>query len=295
MDLPFFCDLGLARRIEGAAIRHDRFGYQRAAEGLHPEEPPAMLEVDGGVAIFNAPGSVLNTSFGLGLHGPVLPAHLDELEAFFVQRGERPRVEVCPLADPSLPAGLAARGYLPDDYENQLVASLREPIDSGGPYGRRSLDRGPDPRVTVREITPEERSAWGDLMMRAFEAPADLTAADIELGKVIAQGQEGVTYLLAEVDGAPAGTGMVTIAGEVALLNADATLPEFRGLGIQSALQGMRLDMATDAGCELATSEAAPGSVSQRNQERHGLRVAYTRTTWVRALKAPVRPAALRG
>ena len=35
-------------------------------------------------------------------------------------------------------------------------------------------------------------------------------------------------------------------------------------------------------GCDLATAATLPGSVSQRNYERHGFRVAYTRATLVR-------------
>ena len=65
-------------------------------------------------------------------------------------------------------------------------------------------------------------------------------------------------------------------------LNGDTTLPEYRCLGIQQAIQGVRLDLGVAAGCDIAVSEATPGSTSQRNQERHGFRVAYTRTTWER-------------
>jgi len=44
-----------------------------------------------------------------------------------------------------------------------------------------------------------------------------------------------------------------------------------------------RLAAATTAGCDLATVQTTPGSGSQRNVERMGFRLAYTKPTLVRA------------
>ena len=40
-------------------------------------------------------------------------------------------------------------------------------------------------------------------------------------------------------------------------------------------------------GCDLATMGAEPGSASQRNAERSGFRIAYTRTKWSLPAPAP--------
>jgi hypothetical protein len=40
------------------------------------------------------------------------------------------------------------------------------------------------------------------------------------------------------------------------------------------------LRYAAEQGCDLAMMCAAPGSASQRNAERQGFRIAYTRITW---------------
>jgi hypothetical protein len=37
---------------------------------------------------------------------------------------------------------------------------------------------------------------------------------------------------------------------------------------------------AADMGCDLAMMVTQPGSDSQRNAERNGFRIAYTRTKW---------------
>ena len=66
----------------------------------------------------------------------------------------------------------------------------------------------------------------------------------------------------------------------VALLAGASTVPEGRRQGAQRALLEARLQTAVDAGCDLAMMVAAPGSASQRNAERQGFRIAYTRTKW---------------
>jgi GNAT superfamily N-acetyltransferase len=56
-----------------------------------------------------------------------------------------------------------------------------------------------------------------------------------------------------------------------------ATLPEFRGRGIQRAFMEERLRIARQAGCDLAVTLTMPGTTSQRNVERAGFRTVYTK------------------
>ncbi len=62
-----------------------------------------------------------------------------------------------------------------------------------------------------------------------------------------------------------------------ALLFADSTLEKYRGRGLHLALIRARLQHAAELGCDLATASTAPGSTSQRNYERAGFRVIYTK------------------
>jgi len=55
----------------------------------------------------------------------------------------------------------------------------------------------------------------------------------------------------------------------------------FRGGGLQSALIRERLRAAAGEGCDLATASTLAGSVSQRNYERAGFQVAYTKATLI--------------
>ncbi|HEX2225097.1 MAG TPA: hypothetical protein VHN15_12920 [Thermoanaerobaculia bacterium] len=49
---------------------------------------------------------------------------------------------------------------------------------------------------------------------------------------------------------------------------------------MQQALLEGRLRFATERGFGLAIMVAQPGSASQRNAERQGLRITYTRLKW---------------
>ena len=62
------------------------------------------------------------------------------------------------------------------------------------------------------------------------------------------------------------------------------TLPDFRARGIQTALLGLRMKLAAQAGCELAVIVTQGGTTSQRNAERLGFRVAYSKATLVKNL-----------
>jgi GNAT superfamily N-acetyltransferase len=85
------------------------------------------------------------------------------------------------------------------------------------------------------------------------------------------------TCLLGTVDGEVGGGGAVAMHDGVALLGGASTLPAFRGRGLQAALIEARLALAVAAGCDLAMTLTLPGSVSQRNCERQGFRIVYTR------------------
>jgi GNAT superfamily N-acetyltransferase len=90
------------------------------------------------------------------------------------------------------------------------------------------------------------------------------------------------TCFLALWNGEPAGGGMMAVHDGLAMLFATSTAPEFRNRGVQAALLDHRLEAAVRRGCGLASVQTVPGSVSERNVERAGFRLVYTRPTMVR-------------
>lgn len=85
---------------------------------------------------------------------------------------------------------------------------------------------------------------------------------------------------LAEVDGEPGAAGVLNLHEGVALFGGAATVPELRRKGLQAALLEERMRYAYEQGSDLAMMVAEAGSNSQRNAERKGFRVAYTRLKW---------------
>jgi hypothetical protein len=84
------------------------------------------------------------------------------------------------------------------------------------------------------------------------------------------------------LDGKPGAAGALCIDGGVALFAGTTTVPELRRRGLQRALLETRMRYALEHGCDLASIVVLPGSDSQRNAERNGFRIAYTRTKWRR-------------
>jgi N-acetylglutamate synthase-like GNAT family acetyltransferase len=79
------------------------------------------------------------------------------------------------------------------------------------------------------------------------------------------------------------GAGGLYDHGGVAELGGASTLAAFRRRGVQSALVARRLADAYALGCDSAMVVTAPGATSQRNLQRLGFVVAYTKTVLARA------------
>ncbi len=107
------------------------------------------------------------------------------------------------------------------------------------------------------------------------------TAGDDTQPFIEAEFSRGWRCFVARADGVAAAYGALFIAGNgVGVCAAAATLPPFRGRGLQTALLRARIAAAAHAGCDLVVAQATPGSTSQRNMQRVGLALAYTSVIW---------------
>jgi GNAT superfamily N-acetyltransferase len=251
----------LARRLEAAEALN---GVECAAahQQLNPELGATVLEVGGGFAIFVGVESPLTHAVGIGMRGEVRADEMDRLENFYRARGAVAGVELCPLASASLIELLGNRGYRVTEFNNVLVRPL-----AGAGFA---------PAGLVRLAFAEEQYLWARTVGRGFLEKDDLTAAELDVGSAIWH-MPGSRCYLAFGDGRAAAAGAMAVRGGLATLFADSTVPGFRGAGLQSALIRERLRAAVEEGCDLATASTLPGSVSQRNYERSGFQVAYTK------------------
>lgn len=266
--MSVFADHPFAVRIEALAA----LGMRRLVEAtvsLYPGLDATWTQVGGGVAAYLGEGSPVNGTAGFGMRGEVTVADVEALEHFFAARGEQPLASVCPMSHPSAARLLGERGWTIGAFENVLARTLDSDSDSALP--------GPDGHVEIRcARSGDELELWALMVANGFSAPDDPTVAEMRLGRT-ATAREDSIFLIGYVDGAPAGTGELQVEDGVGWLSADTTLPQFRGRGVQRSLQRARLALALDAGCDIAVSESMPGSGSQRNMERLGFNVVYTR------------------
>ena len=142
-------------------------------------------------------------------------------------------------------------------------------------YGAPEAARGHPDGIVVRAFEPEAAAQAARLLIEALGAPPD--AFDSGAASLIGT---GARFFLGELDGQPAGAAALSVTGGVGCLASAATLPAFRKRGVQSALIRARIADARAAGCDMVASLAAFGSSSQRNLERAGLRIAYSRAIW---------------
>ena len=131
-----FSDHELARRLEGLESRFAAECAQARRE-IHPGRDTVALAVAGGFALYLGDDSPLIEAKGLGMAGPVSPEELEAMERVFHYRGVTAKVMVCPMADPSLLEGLAARGYRPAGFEDVLYRELGRGRPAAAPRGRR--------------------------------------------------------------------------------------------------------------------------------------------------------------
>ena len=270
MERPYpLADLELARRLERTeGLTSARFVETKAR--VNPASGAAGSEIAGTFAMFDGATSPLTQTFGLGMAGPVQAADLERLEQFFTSRGAPVFHEVCPLAGVEAMATLAERGYRPIEFTSVMYRSI---------YAGLKLGRPVNERIGVRRVKSAEHETWVATAAEGWREAGDFTALMRDVIGVFAH-CDCWTPFLAEQGGQPIAAGALSIIDGVALLAGASTIPAARQQGAQLALLETRLRFAAEHGCDLAMMGATPGSGSQRNAERHGFRIAYTRVKW---------------
>lgn len=265
-----FADLALSRRLERAEAQSN-IEFVEARARAFPESGARWLEAAGAHAMFDGVDSPLTQSFGLGMGDAVTPSDMECFESFFEEAKAPVFHEVSPLADASALLQLNERGYEPFEFTSVMF----RPIDpSFSVEGRRS-------DVTARRVGPEDMELWAQTMSRGWGEDESVGAFMLTFSRVSALRASGFSFL-AEASSKPLAAGGLTIHEGVAMLAGASTVPEARRQGAQSALLEARLRFGAEHGCDIAMMCALPGSASQRNAERKGFRIAYTRVKWRR-------------
>lgn len=268
MPPALLSDQILARRLERTEATANAHFVEARARAT-PDSGAQWIEVAGAYAMFDGIQSPCTQTFGLGLFQMPTTADMDCIEKFFRDRDAPIFHEVSPLADPTLLPLLGSRGYHPVELTTVMFLPIADWAGTGVQPGQ----------VKIHPITESEREIWADTSAAGWSDSPEVAAMIKDLGRVIA-GAEGNVPFLAELDGQPIATGGLAIHEGIALFAGASTIPKWRSHGAQQALLEHRFNHARKAGCDLAMMCTAPGSASQRNAERQGFRIAYTRIKW---------------
>lgn len=258
-------DLSLSRRLERCEAKSNA-AFVEARGRIAPASGAMWMERAGAYAMFDGVGSPVTQTFGLGIFETPASEDLAAIERFFEERGAAVMHEVSPLVSMETVELLVARGYRPVEFSSVM----HRPLDVIEHY---------ETAVRARIMAPEEVALWASTASEGWSEYAELGSFMDDFGRVSASSKGNVAFF-AELDGRPVGTGALSIHDGVALFAGASTIPSARKQGAQRALLEARLRYAVEQGCDLAMMGAAPGSSSQRNAERQGFRIAYTRIKW---------------
>jgi len=262
-----FSELALSRRLERAegfaCVQH---AVTRGKQ--FPESNAEWMECGGAYAVFDGIDSPCTQTFGLGIFEELTEETLDSLEAFFLKHDAPVHHEVSPFAGVSALDSLCKRGYRPIELSSVLYRPVQQPA------AKVASD------VTVRITGPEDAALWSRISAQGWAHDHPELMEFLERFGAVTAAREHTVCFLAESDGTPGAAGVLCIHEGVALFGGSSTVPELRRRGLQTALLEERMRYASDHGCDLAMMVALPGSESQRNAERKGFQIAYTRIKW---------------
>ena len=268
-----FVDKALARRFESCE-EMPQVEYARVFQKTRPEVGAAEEEICGGHMIFAGLGSPIGRATGAGLDRAFTTQDLDRVERVL-----------------SFAWGSVAGGSVSDarpgsirDVQGAWICDCRTE-QCLVPKIRCRGEISPAPaECEIRQVPLEDADTVSAIVESAFfpdGAPEPYRGLITPLYQM-----PGALAFGAIVDGklVACGAGLVIPEHKVFALCGAGTLAEYRGRGLQTALLRARMAAAIDAGCEYAVVVTQGGTTSQRNAERLGFRVAYSKVTVIKKL-----------
>ena len=225
----------------------------------------AYRKLDGGVLALMAqhlPVPYFNSVFGLGAGHE---AYVAPLLAWYREHGVAPRFEVVPgLATADLCRELAKQGCFHSGFHGSFI---REPDAALADNELLAIERVT--RRGIDEFLDTHAAGWNVPDAAGFKAN---TRGWIN--------EPGWSLYLGRIKGKPAATGVLYVKDKVGYCADAATVPAFRGRGLQTALLQRRIADASAAGVDFICSGAEFLSDSQRNMQRTGMRLQFVRAVW---------------
>lgn len=234
-------------------------GLAAPMRALCPEVAVPYMEFDQTQAFFAGIGSPI-TQAG----GRLNRSEVAQVRDFYKAFNSGWEAVVTPFSDSDAIPALLALGAELIGWESILYRSI----------DKLTTEHNIAPEISIFEVGPDQMEDWARFTCQAF---GNFEGAE-NLVDLIQRAPNTKRYI-AKWDQQPAATASLFIGQELTMLAGGATLPEFRGRGIQHALIQRRLADAADL-AEWIVMGAQPGTASHRNAERAGFRLAYNTINW---------------
>lgn len=268
-------DRVLIRQLEFSAIAAEA-ATVAAMRAVDPDDVAELIGFGGGALVATGPGRYVNRAMGVGLD-PEPAVDLEEIERFFDEHHVTPAIEVSAWTDPSVIGQLNDRSYALGWFRSMFAVDLASWPD-GGPVATPT-----SASIAVTAAAPDDLAIWQKMLADGNEI-ADPTARRISDDFAVTMwNTPGTHHHLARTGGETVGCGSIHLVDEMAWMGGMATLPAWRGRGVQAALIDHRLRLARSLGCKFALATAATAGVSARNLTRHGFQLTHTQVVMVRS------------
>ena len=272
-----FVDKALARRFEACEEMPQVF-YARVFQKTRPEIGAAEEEICGGHMVFAGLGSPIGRATGAGLDRPFTAEAFDRLEEFYRAHNAPSQVDLCPLHDAGGIRDVQGARLRHRRVEQRALPEARSrrrvfPAYQGSRNSPQLAGRGGGGR----------RDRGACLLSRRSARAVSRTAR-----RLCIRWKVHLLSLPVSMERwwpAALGWSFPSIASS-RCAEPERSL-EFRGRGLQTALLRARMAAAAQAGCEYAVVVTSGGTTSQRNCERLGFRVAYSKVTVIKNFVAP--------
>ena len=264
-------ETGEFKRIQTAiAIDLERVATEVAR--IDPSRGTTTFPVGDGRAILLGRGLYVNRAIGVSM----LEDHLlDDFENSSTAAGQLPAIEVSETTDRDFVDRLFSRGYesVGETVLMSRLLSADENFDASE-------------RFAIELVTHDTVDIWCETNARGWGHETDDARATSDLyarAALIAQ-DPGLLLARSSEDRRLVGCGALAVVDGIGWLGGMSVLPAERGHGAQRALIAHRLRLASSRECDLAVTQAARDSLSQRNLEASG----FAQIQQVTTLRRPI-------
>lgn len=134
-------------------------------------------------------------------------------------------------------------------------------------------------QIVVRELREHEFDTYAAIHCKGTGL-SEKGIPYVSKNNKVLYNRPGWHFFIAEWNQMPCAVAVMYIHQTTASLTFAATLPEYRGQGLHTALILERIKKAKQEDCQLIVGQTSYASQSYRNMEKAGMKLGYTRATW---------------